>query len=126
MPATLQWGLPVTDAEYNEIDAIERIKSYTNSTDAPTSNYRKFFLHFDRDNADSFDAYSMPFADIIDGKPYANKAALSAANVDSLSDDDKAIANAVIERYSNKKSEGKSFANRVWGKIKSLFCQRCQ
>lgn len=68
--------LEVVDIEWDETGAIQRIKEYTGSTDAPSTNYRRYFLEFDRDNVDSFDAYRKPFADILDGKPVAVKAAV--------------------------------------------------
>lgn len=68
--------LEVVDIEWDEAGAIQRIKEYTGSTDAPSTNYRRYFLEFDRDNVDSFDAYRKPFADILDGKPVAVKAAV--------------------------------------------------
>lgn len=72
--------LPIAPKETNwDGSAAEgRIREYTSSTDAPSSNYRKFFMYFDQANADQFTSYKLLFADIINGKPYVIPAAISA------------------------------------------------
>lgn len=100
IPATT---LEVVDIEYDEEGALNRIKEYTKSADKPGYNYRRFFLQFDRDNAESFNAYSMPFADVVDGKPVAvlsqirkYKNQINSAGADGL---ERAVE--AIERYSS-------------------------
>lgn len=66
------------DTSWDDAAAEGRIREYTGSTDAPSSNYRKFFMYFDQANADQFTAYKLPFADIINGKPHVVPAAISA------------------------------------------------
>lgn len=72
--------LPIAPKETNWDSAAAevRIREYTGSVDAPSSNYRKFFMYFDQANADQFSAYKLPFADIINGKPHVIPAAISA------------------------------------------------
>lgn len=72
--------LPIAprDTNWDSSAAEGRIREYTGSTDAPSSNYRKFFMFFDQSNADQFTAYKLPFADIINGKPHVIPAAISA------------------------------------------------
>lgn len=72
--------LPIAPKETNWDSAAAegRIREYTGSVDAPSSNYRKFFMYFDQANADQFTAYKLPFADIINGKPHVIPAAISA------------------------------------------------
>ena len=72
--------LPIAprDTNWDGAAAEGRIREYTGSTDAPSSNYRKFFMYFDQANADQFTAYKLPFADIINGKPHVIPAAISA------------------------------------------------
>ena len=72
--------LPIAprDTNWDGSAAEARIREYTGSTDEPSSNYRKFFMYFDQANADQFTAYKLPFADIINGKPYVIPAAISA------------------------------------------------
>lgn len=72
--------LPIAPKETNwDGTAAEgRIREYTGSTDAPSSNYRKFFMYFYQANSDQFTAYKLPFADIINGKPHVIPAAISA------------------------------------------------
>lgn len=71
--------LPIApkDTNWDGAAAEGRIREYTGSTDAPSSNYRKFFMFFDQANADQFAAYKLPFADIINGKPHVIPEALS-------------------------------------------------
>lgn len=72
--------LPIAprDTNWDGAAAEGRIREYTGSTEAPSSNYRKFFMYFDQANADQFTAYKLPFADIINGNPYVIPAAISA------------------------------------------------
>jgi len=72
--------LPIAprDTNWDGSAAEGRIREYTGSTDAPSSNYRKFFMFFDQANADQFTAYKLPFADIINGKPHVIPAAIIA------------------------------------------------
>ena len=57
--------LAPNDYAFNESKALASIKAYTNSTDKPSTSYRKFFLDFDQDNANDFDSYNNLFADVI-------------------------------------------------------------
>ncbi len=125
-------SLPVAPEShtFNESDAIERIKEFTNSGDKPSSNYRRFFLNFDRDNVDSYDAYEMPFADIVNGQPMAVLSALNTAKqtLGSLDEGDATTANKVIANYeaksktqaTNAEAEAEVIANGD-GKLLSLF-----
>lgn len=90
--------------------ATANIRKYTNSEEAPTSNYRRFFMYFDAANVDDFGSYKLPFADIIDGRPYVVPAALSAID-DALSgarggvdipDSDKEKVQRNLEHYKSK------------------------
>ncbi len=98
------------DHVWNESDAIARIKSFTNSEDKPSSNYRRFFLNFDRKRVDEFDAYTNAFADIIDGVPHAVKAPLqSATNSDH--------AKVYLTRFAANKSDNGVFTRLLaWAK----------
>lgn len=62
---------------FNEAQALENIKAYTNSTDKPSTSYRKFFLNFDQDNASDFEGYTNLFADVINGVPHAIKSQMN-------------------------------------------------
>lgn len=98
-------SLPIAGREtpFGETEAIARIKGFTKSDNMPTTNYRKFFAYYDRDNADNFDAYKFPFADIMDGKPMVNYIALIAAEKQILeadiTEDEKDEARKVITHY---------------------------
>jgi hypothetical protein len=107
--------LPLANNDYvfNADQALERVKNYTNSTDKPSTSYRKFFLNFDQDNADSFDSYTNLFADIIDNVPHAIKSQV--ANMDSEH------AKAYVDRFDsqmkgNKQSFVKKVLNKIFGK----------
>lgn len=106
----LQLPLAPNDYQWNEAAAIERIKAYTNSTESPSTSYRKFFLEFNQDAVDDFASYSQPFADIIDGVPHAVKQPL--ANSDSEH------AKSYIERFAANK-EG--FVTKTLNALKSMF-----
>lgn len=72
--------LPLADnaTKWDADAAVERVRKATNSTDEPSTRYRRAFMFFDADNADNFTAYKLPFADVIDGQLRAVPRALSA------------------------------------------------
>jgi len=82
--------------------ATANIRKYTNSEEAPTSNYRRFFMYFDAANVDDFGSYKLPFADVIDGRPYAVPAALEAINAESVAESDRQRIIANVEHYKSK------------------------
>lgn len=111
--------------------AEQRIREYTNSTAKPSSNYRKFFMYFDQENADEFTAYKLPFADIIDGSPVCVPAAISAIKgalsgsrdgVDIPELDRQRIQHAV-DYYQNRidKEQPQSNFNAMINKITEVF-----
>lgn len=61
--------LPLADQgrAWDSDQAVARIREFTDSEDAPSATYRQAFLWFDSDDADSFSAYKLPIADVIDG-----------------------------------------------------------
>ena len=96
---------------FNEEIALSNIKAYTNSTDKPSTSFRKFFLNFDQDNADSFDSYTNLFADVINGVPHAVKSQVS----NNESDHAKAYVNRFdSELKGNKQSFVKSAINKLF------------
>lgn len=97
-------SLPLAPADYawNETEAVNRIRKFSGSESAPSTNYRKFFMEFDANNVGDFSAYKMPFADVIDGRPYAVPAALEAINAESVAESDRQRVMANIEHYKSK------------------------
>lgn len=97
-------SLPLAPADYawNETEAVNRIRKFSGSESAPSTNYRKFFMEFDAANVVDFGAYRMPFADVIDGRPYAVPAALEAINAESVADSDRQRIMANVEHYKSK------------------------
>lgn len=97
-------SLPLAPADYawNETDAVNRIRKFSGSESAPSTNYRKFFMEFDANSVGDFGAYKMPFADVIDGRPHAVPAALEAINAESLADADRQRIMANVEHYKSK------------------------
>lgn len=78
--------LPLADADsrWNSEVAIERVREFTKSEDAPTRTYKNAFLYYDREASDLFESYKLPIADVIDGElkvvPRAIFAAAAALN----------------------------------------------
>jgi len=123
-------NLPLAPADHtwNESAAVGRVREFSKSTDKPSTNFRKFFLAFDQDDADNFGAYKLPFVDIIDGKPMAVKAAIDNAKArldqTQISDDDKASALSAIDKYQAKFENAEPKTNvisKAWNVIKSIF-----
>lgn len=110
-------NLPLAPANHtwNEADALTNIKAFTNSNDKPSSNFRRFFLTFDRKNADDFSAYTNLFADVIDGVPHAVKQPITNAG-------DNEHAKAYVNRFDNEPTNNKQgfvkkVLNALFGKL---------
>lgn len=73
--------LPLADREreWDSDAAVARIREFTESEDAPTEAYRDAFLWYDRDNAETFGAYKLPVADVVNGRLVAVPRAVFAA-----------------------------------------------
>lgn len=73
--------LPLAPRErrWSSTAAVNRLRRFTDSTDAPSRTYRRGFLWYDRESADSFDAYKLPIADVIDGELMAVPQAIFSA-----------------------------------------------
>lgn len=97
-------SLPIAPADYawNETEAVNRIRKFSGSESAPSTNYRKFFMEFCAANVGDFGAYKMPFADVIDGRPYAVPAALEAINAELVAESDRQHIMANVEHYKSK------------------------
>ena len=97
-------SLPLAPSDYawNETEAVNRIRKFSGSESAPSTNYRKFFMEFDANNVGNFGVYKMPFADVIDGRPYAVPAALEAINAESVAESDRQRIIANVEHYKSK------------------------
>jgi HK97 family phage prohead protease len=55
------------ESQWDSLQATRRVREFTNSTEKPSSSYKKAFLWYDENNADTFGAYKLPFVDVIDG-----------------------------------------------------------
>lgn len=56
------------DREWDAKEAIQRVKEFTKSEEAPTVSYKSSFVQYDKDNDTTFAAYKLPIADVVDGK----------------------------------------------------------
>lgn len=83
-----------------------RVRTATDSVDAPSKSYRNAFLWFDSEDAENFGAYKLPFVDVIDGTLTAIPRALNNAKArldqTDIPSADKARVLANIERYQAK------------------------
>lgn len=98
----LSLPLAPADCAWNETEAVNRIRKFSGSESTPSTNYRKFFMEFDAASVGDFSAYKMPFADVIDGRPYAVPAALEAINAESVAESDRQRIMANVEHYKSK------------------------
>jgi HK97 family phage prohead protease len=67
---TLNFPLAPRDYEWDASEAEKRIREYTESENEPAGSYQKYFMYFDAGRSKFFDAYKLPFVDIIDGEPH--------------------------------------------------------
>lgn len=113
--ATSFQDLPLTDRdrEWDNDEAIARIRKFTGSGDDPSSSYRKAFMWFDADDADDYEAYKLPYADVINGRLkavpraiFAIAAALRGARARlKIPEADKAKVRNHVNRYYAKMGE---------------------
>ena len=108
------------DREWDSDAAISRLRSFLESEESPSGQYKRAFLWYDQENADNFGAYKLPIADVIDGQlvavPRAIFAAAAAMNgarggVD-VPDTDRAGIMRHIERYYRKMGRESPFQTR--------------
>lgn len=124
--ATPYQDLPMADESraWDNNAAIQRIRKFTDSMDAPSASYKRAFMWFDAASPENFSSYKLPYADVVDGKLvavpkaiYAIAAALRGARggVDiPEADKAKVIANvnkyyAKMDKESPFKTGGKQF-----------------
>ena len=106
------------DQKWSRKIAIQNIRENTNSLESPSSDYRKYFMWYDKDNTSNFGSYKLPYADWVDGEfkavpraLIAIKAAIGGARggVD-IPDSDKSRILTHVDRYLSKLEESdKSF-----------------
>ena len=72
--------LPIAgeNISWDKNKAVKQIRQFTNSSDKPSETYKNGFMYYDKENAESFGAYKLPFVYIIDDKMMAIPKALSA------------------------------------------------
>lgn len=98
--------LPIADREHEwdaEI-ALERVKEFTESDQAPSAIYRRAFIWFDKSNDNVFSGYKFQVSDIINGRltviPNAVFAAAAAVKENaSIPDSDRPGVIRHLERY---------------------------
>lgn len=56
------------DRPWDSDAAVGRVREFTDSTEEPSSKYRRAFVWFDSADVDNFGAYKLPIADVIDGR----------------------------------------------------------
>lgn len=111
--------LPLADRDrrWDSTAAINRVRRFTDSTESPSRAYRRAFVWFDRANADDFQSYKLPIADVVGGDlvvvPRAVFAAAAAVRgarggVD-LPDEDRRRVIRHLERYYAKMDEPSPF-----------------
>lgn len=74
--------LAMKTRQWDRNSAVRRIREKTDSIDSPSDDYFKYFLFYDKENKQNFDAYKLPIADVIGGEIKAvPRAVFSAASV---------------------------------------------
>jgi hypothetical protein len=67
---TTKFPLAPRDKEWDSTAAEKRIRDYTGSTEAPSSDYKKYFMYFDAQAPELFGSYKLLFVDVINGEPH--------------------------------------------------------
>lgn len=56
------------EMDWDSTATIKRVKTFTKSEEKPSASYKNAFLWYDKENAENFGAYKLPYADVVDGK----------------------------------------------------------
>lgn len=97
-------GLPLASVGhvYKQADAVARVKAWAEEAKPPQSpimRYKRAFVGIDRGRADTFQGYSLPIADVVDGELKAIPQAVLAAGADAIERQDKAAQEALAPYY---------------------------
>ena len=114
--ATSSGMLPVLDNRQRGWDAgaaIARIRTFTDSKDAPSAIYKRAFFYYDKDEEDIFGGYKLPFADVVNGELtaiprgvfYAAGVMAGAMGGVDMPDSDRAAVTRQIDRYYSKMAD---------------------
>lgn len=122
--------LAETGTKWDADAAVKRIREFSNSKDAPSTNYRKYFMYFDREDSENFTAYKLPFVDIIDGRPHvvpkaigAIEGALSGARGETVDipEEDKKSVKSLLDHYKAKQESASNSNESAFSKaLKAL------
>lgn len=102
---------PIVDRQWDSAAADRRVRDFVGATDGPNERYRQAFFWYDSENAENFEAYKLPFVDIVDGRMTAiwrgvsaAKGAMSGARGQQVQipQADRARVQAHIDRYRQK------------------------
>jgi len=122
--------LPLADREreWDSGAAIARVREWADAESEPNERFRQAFFWYDRENADEFGAYKLPYADVIDGRlvaiprgVFAAAAALAGARggVD-IPQDDRSGVIVNVERYYEKMGLDSPFSEQSCFRVDSL------
>jgi HK97 family phage prohead protease len=75
---TLDFPLAPRDTKWDASEAEKRIREYSESGEEPAGDYQRYFMYFDNGRSKFYDAYKLPFVDIINGEPHIVPNAISA------------------------------------------------
>ena len=102
---------------WDKAKAINQIKEKTESKDKPSASYKDGFMYYDKENADNFTAYKLPYVYVVDGKfkivpkaIYAIAGAISGARGGlKIPDEDKKKIKSIINKYYEKLGKDSPF-----------------
>jgi HK97 family phage prohead protease len=112
--ANTKLPLATRDMAWDGTAAEKRVRDFTNSQDAPSEDYRKYFMWFDGAAPELFGSYKLQFVDIVDGEPHIVPRAVFAiagilngarGGVDISEADQNRAATAVNQLYKRMASE---------------------
>lgn len=98
-------SLPIADRgrAWDATAATARVRRATNSTDAPSAQYKNAFFWYDSSAADQFGSYKLPFADVVGGRltaiPRGVFAVAQRLEGTDIPDSDKAGVRSRVGRY---------------------------
>lgn len=111
--------------DWDSTAAEKRIRTWADAEDGPNAKYKRAFLWFDPDNADTFGGYRFPIADVIEGELravpraiYAAAAAIQGARAETtIPEADKDKIRAHLDRYYSKMGKDSPWGVKMLGDL---------
>lgn len=118
------------DTDWSKTEAVNDIKSATDSEDSPSKSYKNYFMWYDVENPEDFGSYKLPYAKNVGGELKAVPKALSsivaalngARGGVSIPDSDRNAVKSNVTKYYKKMGKDDPFSSSSKSYVDLLEC----